>query len=338
MPDVAQSTVPLPQSDRRLRFPRLPRAPLPQRWRRLMARYAGVQQQHGRLLVLMQCAYLGLFLLIFLFGSNEWPAAPDLITVGLLGFAVLTARGIKFLRDWTPFLVLTIGYLALPGLAPGLLQRAHVGFPIMVDRWVGHGQLITLRLQGVLWDDHHMHWYDDLAAALYLLHFVVPLILAYFFWMWRRPLYVRFVRTYLVLMYAGFTVYLIYPMAPPWWASDLGRVPHVAPILSLVHWHGIGNPVGILTGTFHPDPVAAMPSMHAAFSMLVFLVLWYLWPRFGWIAVLYPLAMATTVIYTGDHYIVDVMVGWLFSVTTFALVWWRWRPGGEAAGSSEDTG
>jgi membrane-associated phospholipid phosphatase len=138
---------------------------------------------------------------------------------------------------------------------------------------------------------------------------------------------VRFVRAYLVLMYTGFTIYLLYPMAPPWWASDLGRIPHVAPVLSLVHWKGIGNPIGLLTGTFQPDPVAAMPSMHAAFSMLVGLVLCSLRPRWGWIALLYPLAMSTAVLYTGDHYAVDILVGWLFAVVAFGLVWRRRKHG-----------
>jgi len=153
---------------------------------------------------------------------------------------------------------------------------------------------------------------------------VLALQFTYLFWHWRRPLYVRFVRTYLVLMYTGFTLYLIYPMAPPWWAGDLGRIRQIAPILSLVHWKGIGDPVGILTATFQPDPVTAMPSMHAAFSMLVWLVLWRMWPRRGWIAVLYPLAMATTVLYTGDHYVIDIFVGWLFALVAFTVVW---RPG-----------
>ncbi|MHB8575218.1 MAG: phosphatase PAP2 family protein [Dehalococcoidia bacterium] len=323
---MARQSIPLRRTVERFRLVRLPSLPVPERWRRLMQRYAGMQDQHGRLVLAMQFVYLALFLAVFFLGSNQWPAAPDLITVGLFGFAIVTARALRFLRDWTPFLLLTIGYLALPGLTPGLQQRAHVGFPITVDRWLGRGELPTTRLQAWLWDGGRLHWWDYAASTLYLLHFVVPLVLAYLFWHWRRPLYLRFVRTYLVLMYAGFTLYLLYPMAPPWWASDLGRVPHVAPVLSLVKWKGIGNPVGILTGAFQPDPVAAMPSIHAAFSMLVFLVLWQTWPRRAWVAVAYPLAMATTVLYTGDHYVIDILMGWLFAVVAFRLIWWRSRP------------
>jgi membrane-associated phospholipid phosphatase len=302
-----------------------PTLSLPVGWARLMARYRGALEQHRRMLLAWQVLYLIAFLGFELLGAEVWPAGPDLIVVWLLGFAILTAQGVRFLRDWTPFLVLVLAYMALPGLTPGLLQRVHIGFPVTVDRWLGRGQLPTLRLQAFLWDGGQLHWYDFLATVLYLLHFLIPLVLAFCFWLWRRPLYWRFVRTYLVLMYTGFLIYLIYPMAPPWWASEQGRIPAVQPVLSQVHWHGLGNPIGMLSATFHPDEVAAMPSLHAAFSLLVCLVLWQLWPRWGRLVVLYPLAMGFAVIYSGDHYLIDVLAGWLLAAVVFALVWRRGR-------------
>ena len=299
---------------------RLPR-PIP----RLLGLPRAWTRRSDRLLLAVQLLYVSAFVGAFLFGSNMWPAAPDLIVVGLLGFAILTGRSVRFLRDWTPLLLLVLAYLALPGLAPGLEQRVHIGLPIDIDLWLGHGVLPTIRLQSAFWDGAQSHWYDYAAATLYLLHFLVPLLLAFVFWQRRRGLYWRFVRTYLVLMYSGFLIYLIYPAAPPWWASNAGRVPAVQPVLSLVHWHGVGNPVGLLSGTFQPDEVAAMPSMHAAFALLVALVLWRLRPRWGWIMLLYPLAMGTAVVYTGDHYLIDVLVGWALAGCVFLLVWGRDR-------------
>jgi membrane-associated phospholipid phosphatase len=293
----------------------------------LLQRFAAwprrLAQRNDRLLLCVQLLYVVAFVGVFLFGSNMWPAAPDLIVVGLLGFAIITGRSVRFLRDWTPLLALVLAYLALPGLAPGLQRRVHIGLPIDIDLWLGRGVLPTVRLQSAFWDGVHTHWYDYAAATLYLLHFLVPLVLAFVFWQRRRRLYWRFVRTYLVLMYSGFLIYLVYPAAPPWWASNAGRVPAVQPVLSLVHWHGIGNPVGLLTGTFQPDEVAAMPSMHAAFALLVALVFWRLRPRWGWLALGYPLAMGTAVIYTGDHYLIDVLAGWVLAGCVFLIVWGR---------------
>ncbi|MBV8993771.1 MAG: phosphatase PAP2 family protein, partial [Pseudonocardiales bacterium] len=77
------------------------------------------------------------------------------------------------------------------------------------------------------------------------------------------------------------------------------------------------------------NPVAAMPSLHAAFSM--FLAAFFL-PRVSWrwrlLLVAYPLAMMFTVLYCAEHYLIDVLAGWGYVLATFALVgvverWWQ---------------
>jgi membrane-associated phospholipid phosphatase len=71
------------------------------------------------------------------------------------------------------------------------------------------------------------------------------------------------------------------------------------------------------------NPVAAMPSLHAAFTLLVALFLWRS-ARWWWrIALaLYPLAMGFTLMYFGEHYAVDVLAGWLYAVAAYAAVEW----------------
>jgi membrane-associated phospholipid phosphatase len=44
----------------------------------------------------------------------------------------------------------------------------------------------------------------------------------------------------------------------------------------------------------------------------------------------YPLAMTFTLVYTGEHYVADVLVGWLYVALTFTVVglgerWWARR-------------
>lgn len=297
--------------------------PALRRLARLQRRYLGAQERHRRLLLLVQAVYITLFT-VWLLDSHTWPAA-DVVACFLLIFAIFTMRGVSFLRDWTPFMVLLLAYVALPGVTPGLIGRAHVQFPIDADRWlVGHftgGLLPTTWLQRQLWTPHHLHWYDYLAAFLYLMHFITPLVVAFVFWMRNRALYWCFVRSYLLLMYAGFATYLIYPMAPPWWASDLHRIPTVARVLGAVQWAGVSDPIIFLSKYFHVDPVAAMPSMHGAFPVLVWLVLWRVYPRWGWATVLYPIGMAFAVVYPGEHYLIDIIAGWLYAIVAFALVW-----------------
>src|SRR5690606_11755269 len=59
-----------------------------------------------------------------------------------------------------------------------------------------------------------------------------------------------------------------------------------------------------------PNPVAAMPSMHQAVTVAACLFALHSrrrWLRWG--ALLYCLAMAYTLVYTGEHYVLDALVG-----------------------------
>jgi membrane-associated phospholipid phosphatase len=244
---------------------------------------------------------------------------PDVIAIFLLAFAFLAARAFRFLRDWSVFILLLLGYVFLTGIVPGLEARAHVQFPIDADRSLFHGVLPTAWLQSHLWHGSP-RWYDCASTFLYDLHFVAPLVVAFTFWLWRPEWYWRFVGAYLLLCYAGFLTYLLYPMAPPWWAADLGRLSHVQQLLTEIRYQGIENPIVFATRYFQPNPVAAMPSLHAGFPVLVWLALWRAFPRWGWVAVAYPLGMAFAVVYLGDHYVVDVLAGWLYAAVAFALV------------------
>jgi membrane-associated phospholipid phosphatase len=184
------------------------------------------------------------------------------------------------------------------------------------------GQVPTNFLQAHLWDPEHLHWYDYASAYLHTSYFLVPLGFAFVLWLRDRRTYWRFVASYLLLTYAGFITYVLFPMAPPWWASNAGMIPHVDTILDTVlSQHGASHPISLAYQYFESNPVAAMPSLHAAFPTLVWLVAWRIWPRWGWALVLYPLAMGFAVVYMGEHYAIDVLAGYAYAVGAFTAVW-----------------
>jgi membrane-associated phospholipid phosphatase len=74
--------------------------------------------------------------------------------------------------------------------------------------------------------------------------------------------------------------------------------------------------------------VAAVPSLHAAFSLLIAITLWprkHTWLRP--LVALYPLAMAVSLVYAGEHYVSDILLGWIYALAAvFAVrVFVRWR-------------
>jgi membrane-associated phospholipid phosphatase len=93
-----------------------------------------------------------------------------------------------------------------------------------------------------------------------------------------------------------------------------------------------------------------MPSLHFAFSLLaVLFVAGLLRSRWRLLLYAYPLLMAFTLVYTGEHYLIDVVSGAGYAIAVHlglarCELWWRGRAGlksealvadvsGEAAGA-----
>jgi membrane-associated phospholipid phosphatase len=65
-----------------------------------------------------------------------------------------------------------------------------------------------------------------------------------------------------------------------------------------------------------------VPSLHTAFALIVAVSLW---PRgrLRWLrplVALYPIAMAFSLVYTGEHYVFDVLLGWVYAAAAIAAV------------------
>ena len=67
--------------------------------------------------------------------------------------------------------------------------------------------------------------------------------------------------------------------------------------------------------------VAAMPSVHAALSAMVALFLWRK-VHFAWRPVLvgYVVIMAFTLVYSAEHYVVDILAGWALAAIVAVMV------------------
>lgn len=243
----------------------------------------------------------------------------------------------QFARDWWPWLL----SLAVYGLARGLVDdlgwAPHVTWPIRADEWFaqlwGGTTVPTVALQHELCGDPctydaPVRWYDHLGSATYASHFVAGLGLAGVLWLRDRALWLSWIRRYVAISYLALAGYVLFPMAPPWMAGRDGFLPPVARISSRAFQHlGIERTTMVFGGL--PNKTAAMPSLHTGFSALI--AFWAIsrlrtpWRR---LFLLYPVVMAWTLMYSGEHYLVDTLAGAVVAALAMAIgAWWdRWRP------------
>lgn len=252
--------------------------------------------------------------------------SPDQFFILALAGVVVADRQESFLRDWTPPILLLLGYDSLRGVLPHLIARVHVLPMIRFDERL-FGQTPTIWLQQRFFSGR-VHWYDSAAVILYFLHFFVPLLLALAFWLQDRPLFRRYMTAMVVVSYLAFITYYVYPAMPPWMASAQGYLPHVAPIMRKV-LAGFAQPVSLpsLYRYLGVNPVAAVPSLHAAFPLMMALFLRKKFARWGWLAFAYPAAVWIAIVYLGEHYVFDIVAAVVYTLAVYALVtnWERIR-------------
>jgi PAP2 superfamily len=234
------------------------------------------------------------------------------------------ARGV--IVDWLPLMVVLLCYdLSLPvrqwlGIVP------HVWPQLDADRLV-FGQLPTTWLQHRLYGAGSPHWYDYAAFWVYLSHFFVTLLVLAVLWKVSYSRFRRYRALVVALATAGFVTYVLFPAVPPWMAAGEGHIEPVTRVMAGM-WDAVGiAPAKALFenhGEFY-NQEAAIPSLHAAYPMLLLLFFWGAgrWARTGLIA--YVLAMAFTLVYSGEHYVADILIGWLYAGGAFAVVSWAGR-------------
>ena len=248
------------------------------------------------------------------------------VLAGMLAFSAtnLRRRLPRLVVDWAPFVALLLVYDLLRGIADGLLFPAHELPQIRLETALFGSPAPTVWLQAHLWygaDD--LRWWDFAAWLVYLSHFLVTPIAAAALWTFAHDRFRRYAYMVCTLTVVGFATYVLYPAVPPWMAAQQGNLGESNRIVPIVWSH---VPVAHFDALFEhgvrfANNVAAMPSLHAGYALLVTLFFWSLVP--WWVRPLlavYPLAMAFALVYTGEHYVVDCVAGWAYAIAAFVVV------------------
>jgi hypothetical protein len=270
-------------------------------------------------------AYVGVSAIIGFvagFADREWLLVWSLGLVFLLGWRNRQPV-LRALYDWLPLLVILAAYDLVRSRADSLIERAHLEPMIWFDELIGFGTAWTVRLQDALFNAQHPHWYDYGLLVVYSSHFVTAITVGACVYFVARARFTRYVFTFLVCSLAGFATYVIFPAIPPWMASEQGALPHTYRAVDVI-WSHIG--LDFLANVFSGDPkysnpVGALPSLHAAYPLLLVLLFWSIaGPKVRVVLVTYVFAMAFALVYFAEHYVFDLLAGYVYAVAAFWIV------------------
>ena len=198
-----------------------------------------------------------------------------------------------------------------------------------IERVLGFGTDPTTWLQKHLYvrnDDDAPYW-EILTSLVYLSHFFVVYVVAIIQWVRNRTEWLRWILTLSTLLVFGVSLYLLVPLAPPWLASPAGIVGPVDRVgTRALGYLQLDTASKVWeSGAASNNEVAAFPSLHLGYTVLVAAYFWRRVRRPARIALaLYSVVMAFALVYSGEHYIVDCIAGALLALF---VVWFTRRVG-----------
>nr|WP_245720090.1 phosphatase PAP2 family protein [Nocardia uniformis] len=245
------------------------------------------------------------------------------ILVGIAAFTIDRPwrEHLRILTDWLPLLAALVLYDYSRDFADTVGMPLRMEELAAVDSWMFNGTVPTVWLQQNLVANGEQPWWTVLTGIVYTSHFIVPWLVAAIFYVYSRPMWVKYMRRIILLSYLGLVTYVLLPAAPPWYASREGVIDEG---IARIAGFGLGVVPAEVSAKFletQGNYVAALPSLHTAFALLVTVTLWPLltawWMRT--ILAIYPLAMTFTLVFGGEHYVIDVLLGWAYVGLTIVL-------------------
>jgi len=263
---------------------------------------AAAEQPLRNTVVAMLCGFLLLGVLVSYLTIGPPNVASILLVVAVALFWKTDTH--DFILSLVPFVAMLVCYESMRAFADDLTPfKVHVTGLITAERMLFFGAIPAA------WAQEHIPYYRPVVLAfqvIYACHFVYPVVFALVLWFKRRAAYWDFMIGLMVMTYVGFLFYVLFPSAPPWWASHFGHLPEkILPHLS-------ERAVSVCLTGF--NPVAAFPSLHAGWSGYIALSAWRLWGRRGLWFISIPIGIFVATVYLGHHYVVDLLGG-------YALAW-----------------
>lgn len=166
--------------------------------------------------------------------------------------------------------------------------------------------------------------FDLLCGAAYALFVYFYVGLAVDFFVRERPRLARFAWAFLVANSIGAVVYMIFPVAPPWYVIDHGLGPaDLAALGSAAGCARFDAYFGIhyFEGFYarNPNVFGAMPSLHAAIPVLMTCATWHRGTAWRIATLAFAVLVAFAALYLAHHYVLDVVAGIATGLVAWAI-------------------
>lgn len=260
--------------------------------------------------LVMLVAYVALLLFSYFRYGILFQFSLGMDALVTLPFILVVGRSrLVFLKSWIPFLIVFLSYEALQGLVSVVVANSGIISLYAIDAplW---GFNLTGAVQSALLSTPM----TAVMTFFYSLHLPLVVLASIFLWFTDKSVYKRYTYAIIITSYCALVTFLLFPTAPPWYEGAATNL--LQGVNSVV-------PVQVYTGVMNlieSDKFAAFPSLHAAFAIIF---LFYMRRRGrleGLVALPITAGILLSTIYLGQHYLIDIIGGAVYSLSACLLV------------------
>src|SRR5207248_5668977 len=239
------------------------------------------------------------------------------LVVIVLGFAFWSDRSRKLARIAYAFLLWALVYDSMRWYADYIRSPViHLHEPYNFDLRFFGIRTASGTLTPNEWFQIHTSPILDFVCGLSYTPFLFigesVVVSIYFLFHGQERRAVRFAWVFVLSNFVGFSLYYIYPAAPPWYVAHHGFAADLTVHASAAGAARFDQLVGFpVMASFYgksADVFGAIPSLHVVYPMLALIYGWKL-PRFRAVAAVYLFLVCLSAVYLDHHYILDILVG-----------------------------
>jgi membrane-associated phospholipid phosphatase len=281
---------------------------------------SGFHRLNPRIRVGLKAVLLGTALFMVLLPRNRIsPFAYPLLFGAPLIYAALRRDGERAFLLWTTYAISFATFVVLRRLADNTGMPWQHTYVIAADRTIGLGSIPTVVFQRMWYSAATPTPLDHFTVGMHLSYYLVPPAVGIILWYFNQVVFERYMFAISATYLVGLLVHFALPTVPPWMAGHRGYAEPIARVLydrlntEWPSFYRFGNSVA------GGNDVAAMPSLHMGAAFLAAVGLTRIGRTVAPLGIAYALAMGFSLVYTGEHYVTDLLGGILIAGASWLI-------------------
>jgi len=282
-----------------------------QRWRLSLLRFWAVP-----------LAYVGILVVVYLRYGLLFQMELGIASLVALPPVAYLAKSREFLKNSAFFVSVLLTYEALNGLTGSMVNSSSVVSLAGLDQRL-FGMNLTLAVQTTF----QSAAVTMVSTFFYGLHVFLIVIAMVLFWFTSRAIYRGYTYSMILTSYLALLTFVLIPTAPPWFAGSAQNL--------------LSQGYRLMPSSFaelqkallsvESDKFAAFPSLHVAYATLFAVYTVKLNPKYGYVSVPILLGICFSILYLGQHYMLDLLGGVAYAMMSYLVVDWLFYKRKQAA-------